>query len=155
MTDVMPCLGTWVSLVVRPSVRSARSVGEYLNIDAGHFREAGEVVANSMGRSHTNRVSWWRLTSDRRVHSDDLRDHFDWLLAYLRGREHLLDSLRQEPECGMQVSCVWIPPSNYGTPALESCHLSGLALLGLDVTFDIMMLGDDDQSGSPVNQRTK
>ncbi|MGO9201691.1 MAG: DUF4279 domain-containing protein [Limisphaerales bacterium] len=86
-------------------------------------------------------VPWnvWLLSSEHSVVSRDCLAHIQWLLASIGPRGPELGRLR-ERGYRMRIHCVWAGRPGYGGPELTPDVMGPLALLGIDLWFDVVVL---------------
>jgi Domain of unknown function (DUF4279) len=104
--------------------------------------EPTELYANSQDDAHVN---GWMLSSKNQIDSRDVRQHIDWLLERLRGKQKLLHLLQAESGVSMDVFCYWNSAQGQGGPSLDAEQMRQLADLNLDISFDCYFIGIPDE----------
>jgi Domain of unknown function (DUF4279) len=92
-------------------------------------------------QSHYKETGWW-ISSEGIVSSKDSRDHIDFILSKVTDAD---DGFRVLHSRGYLVDlCIrWDSQFGHGGPTLSPHQMSRLALLNIEVWFDIYFHGDD------------
>ena len=95
-----------------------------------------------------HKLSGWFLTSEGHVNSKDSRDHIDWILNNLVGKDDAIAEIHQR---GWDVclSFYWASLSWHGGPTLSPPQMRRLADLNLEIWFDCYFI-TGDESGEDV-----
>jgi hypothetical protein len=137
------CDDVYVKLLIYPSAHKTAEVSEVLAIKPTSAQEKGDEITNSRGKTRIAKNTLWVLSSEGSVTSRDLRDHLNWLICKLQGKEAGLKSLQSWDELKMTVSCVWWSAFGHGGPVLWPEQMKALAELNLECSFDIYFSDPD------------
>jgi hypothetical protein len=103
----------------------------------------GLVPSKSFSRGdwRTKTEKWhhnfWSLTSQDKVHSDNLSDHIEWLIGQLKPVLHRLQEVFLDETITAEISCFWIMSSNHEGFGLKPELTRIIADLGIELAFDI------------------
>lgn len=140
--DYPTCESTYGTLLIHSSDMDPREVTSLLGINPSKSQVAGDVRAS---RNHPIliKLSGWFLSTEDKVSSKDSRDHINWILENLAGKDDAFIELRErgwEPS----LSIYWLSLSGYGGPTLSPSQMKRLAELDLEIWFDCYFLNDDE-----------
>lgn len=136
------CEKTYGTLCITGSDMNPLEVTSLLGIHPSKSQTSGETRASRNGPI-LNKLSGWFLSTKDHVNSQDSRDHIDWILKTLVGKDHAIAAIHQR---GWQaiLSFYWLSFSGHGGPTLSPPQMRRLADLGLEISFDCYFLNDDE-----------
>lgn len=108
---------------------------------------AGRSVTNSLGRTRTDELNAWFLSSEHFVTSLDMRRHLDWLLDRMEEHAEAIASLRADPAMSVRVKCSWWSKTGAQAvgPVLSPHQMSRLCALDADLEIWFSNWGEDDR----------
>jgi hypothetical protein len=149
------CDLTFGSLCVLSGDMHPQEVTYLLGINPTKSQVAGESRSSGSHRI-VNKLSGWFLSSEGVLSSRDSRDHLDWLLTKLNGKD---DAIAEIHRRGWQVYFFfyWSSLSGHGGPTLSPPQMKRLAALNLEISFDCYFLNDEeigeqDGGGQPATR---
>ncbi len=144
--DYETCDKTHAELRIYSGELSPREVSLRLGIEPTVMNEKGKTrISITTGRERVLPLNLWLLSSEGHLHSKDLRRHLDWLLDQIEPAAAALRELEQLPDATMNVHCSWWSAHGHGGPTLWPQQMRRVAALNLELAFEIMFLGDDEQ----------
>lgn len=112
-----------------------------LELAPTHQCEIGQVRTNSIGRTRTDSLNAWFLSSEGFISSRELRRHLDWLLENLVTRSTQIAKLQKTSGIKMRVDCIWWSAFGQGGPTLWPEQMNIMAKLNLECAFDVSFYG--------------
>ena len=85
----------------------------------------------------------WFFSSKGKITSKDLRRHLDFILDHLVPKTDDLHKLQQF-DSKMCISCYWLSKYGHGGPTISPDQMRKLALLNLELWFDMYFLNEDE-----------
>lgn len=136
---------TGVSLLVNPGALPATDVTMRLGLEPSEVIVVPEQELAGSGAEGGKRRSFWLLKSEAHVDAVDVGPHIDWLLARLSTCSDQLQALQRLPGVRMSVVCTCRMLLATDGPRLRPEQMRQLADLGLECSFDIAFLPEDDE----------
>ena len=134
----MTCLETYASLRVFSDSVLPENITKRLDITPAKSLPSDPVSKYRHRREH----HYWDWESKVVVQSQDGIAHVRAIIEVLRGKEAILDQLREDG-CEVDVCCYWVS-SGQGGPSLDLDVLTDLARLGLPIWWDVYFGDPDD-----------
>ena len=131
------CERTCAELRIYPQKISTRELSELLRITPSECGDAGDVRIGSGGRTRELQRTYWVLTSEHSIKSNDLRHHLDWLIEKVSPCTEQLAAFSNNDGGKITVCCIWWSALGHGGPTLWPEQMAWLASTGLEVGFDI------------------
>ena len=130
------CLKTYATFRIYPGDLDPSSVTEQLGIEPSEWQRKGEPFRSASFATKAAELNGWFLHSKGHVDSRDSRRHVDWLLDQLVPKQDAIRSL-QQAGCKMDISCYWLSAEGHGGPTLSPLQMGKLALLNIELGFDV------------------
>ena len=107
--------------------------GEGIEID--EFTRLLELTPSETGVAGALRG--WKLSSALHVISTNAEKHIHWLLDQIEDKRSVIDFLKREKQCQVELGCVWQgnTQSNDSGPAITPVTMRRLADFDLDISF--------------------
>lgn len=142
------CSETFATLRITSDAIDPHEISQRLQLSPSSAYRKGEPISPRVAtlRDHHG----WLLSSEAQVQSQDVRRHLDWLLDQLLPRSPAYSALIA-PGTEADIFVFWQSRSGQGGPILSPPQLSKLALLQLEIIFDVYYsepeaASDDDES---------
>jgi hypothetical protein len=144
--DYPTCERTYGTLCILGGDMDPHEVTSLLGIQPSKSQIAGESRV-SRSSPIVYKLSGWFLSTDEHVNSKDSRDHIDWILNNLVGKDKAIAEIHQRgwDAC---LSFYWASLSGHGGPTLSPPQMRRLADLSLEIWFDCYFLNDDETGES-------
>jgi hypothetical protein len=142
--DYPSCERTFATLRIYPASIAPLEISERLGITPSATNLKGREITNSLGKSRTQPINAWFLSSENAVSSKDVRPHLDWLLNALEPRIEQLLELQCLPGMRMNVHCSWWSAEGQGGPTIWPEQMTRLSRLNLECTFDVGFFGVEE-----------
>lgn len=144
--DYPTCAKTYATLIIaHEDLDPALVTGELL-IEPSRAWRRGEPRNPRSSRPAIARIGEWRLSTQDRLQSQDVRRHVDWILDQVEPQTEALQGLQAQGYT-TEIACYWLSASGHGGPTLSPGTLSRLGGLGLTIWFDFYYLPDEEVKG--------
>lgn len=143
-SDYPTCEQTYGTLCILGADMDPHEITSLLGIQPSESQIAGQSRASRSGPI-VHKLSGWFLSTKEHVNSKDSRDHIDWILNHLVGKDNAITEIHQRgwDAC---LSIYWVSLSGHGGPTLSPPQMRRLADLGLEIWFDCYFPNDDEPS---------
>jgi hypothetical protein len=141
--DYATCDSTYVDLLIYIEGQDIQTVCDIMNVEATSIQNKGDKIKNSRGIERSAKSSYWRLSSENKVLSKDVRHHLDWLIEKLDKDKDNLIALQKNSGVSMFVYCNWWSSVGHGGPTIWPEQMKALAKLNLELSFDIYFNDDE------------
>lgn len=126
-----------------PSTGTHERITELLGISPTSSGTMGDRRNTARGAESQTRRTHWIFSTEANVSSRDLRAHLDWLLDLIEDKSPVISQLSREMGTKMDINCIWWSASGHGGPTLWPEQMGRIAVLGLELGFDIQFHDSD------------
>ncbi len=78
-TDYATCESTHVDLLIYVKGKNIQAICDSLIVEPTFIQNEGDKIKKSRGVERVAKSSYWRLSSEGKVSSKDVRHHLNWL----------------------------------------------------------------------------
>jgi hypothetical protein len=105
------------------------------NIEIDEFTRLLELTPSETGVAGSR--SGWKLSSALHVLSTNVERHIHWILDQIEGKQGVIERLKREKECEVDLGCVWHahPHFNDQGPVVTPVTLRRVADFDLNMIF--------------------
>jgi len=143
--DYETCQETYATLCVYLEGVDPNEVTKRLGIKPTKVQRKGETPDIQSKLPTALKPTAWFLSSKGQCISKDSRRHLDFILDQLVPKADVLQELRQLGS-KMHISCYWLSKSGHGGPTIPPEQMRRLALLDLELWFDIYFTNEEENA---------
>ena len=124
---------TYATLILRGKELNPKDVTDYLGLSPSMSFNRGDWRNETEKWKH----SFWSLSSQNMVQSNDLAFHLEWLIKQLEPVKSKFLEILNEKNIKAEISCFWILPSEHENLSLNCQLIKKYTELGLGLNMDI------------------
>ena len=130
--DYPTCKETYATLRIYQDVLDPDDLSRRLGLTPSTAHKQGAT----QGTGRASPSGGWFFSSEGKLTSKDLRRHVVWILDQLETKAGELLALQDEGY-EMDLFCFWVSAHGHGGPTLDHEIMQRLALLRLNIGFDV------------------
>ncbi|WP_113287348.1 DUF4279 domain-containing protein [Escherichia coli] len=138
------CDECYASLLIYTGNTHPNEISIHLELEPTSINIKGDEIITLSGKKRYAKNSYWMLSSENLVNSKDIREHLHWLLHKLGPKSSNIAKLQALENISMGIDCTWRSLNWHGGPTLWPEQMKIMANLGLECSFDIYFVGNED-----------